>query len=70
MDGPSGPTPERRWRERTWSEAEGRMVGQAFLLTFFATEKSESPEGAKQEPSEHSISNQGTRTYKAKIAAP
>ena len=36
---------ERRWRERTRSEAQGRMEGQALLLTFAATGKSESPGG-------------------------
>ncbi len=56
MDGPSGPTPERRWRERTRSAAEGRMTG-ASVFGYFcpgraaATGKSDSPEGAKQETS-------------------
>jgi len=31
-----------------------RMSGQAFLVTFVATDKSDSPEGAKQETSTHS----------------
>ena len=56
MDGRSGPTPERRWRERTRSAAEGRMTG-ASVFDYFcpgraaATEKSESPGWAKQETS-------------------
>ena len=65
MDGPCRPTPEWRWRERTWSEAEGRMVGASVFAYFCpgraaAIGKSESPGWAKQKSSEHSISSQGT----------
>ena len=39
---------ERRWSERTRSEAQGRMAGQAFLVTFVATDKSDPPSRAEQ----------------------
>ena len=38
---------ERRWSERTLREAQGRMVGQAFLVTFVATDKSDPPSRAE-----------------------
>ena len=46
---------ERRWRERTRSEAQGRMVGQALLVTFGgaghpATDKSDPPSRAEPLP--------------------
>ncbi len=39
---------ERRWSERTRSEAQGRMQGQAFLVTFSVTGKSDPPSRAEQ----------------------
>ncbi len=39
---------EWRWSERTRSEAQGRMAGQAFLVTFVATDKSDPPSRAEQ----------------------
>jgi hypothetical protein len=38
------------------------MLGQAFLVTFVATDKSDSPEGAKQKISEHAEAARHTQT--------
>src|SRR5690606_39949001 len=54
---------ERRWSERTLRAAQGRMQGQAFLVTFFATEKSDSPSRAKPAPSSNSINDQERVTF-------
>ncbi len=40
--------PERRWNEGSRAQRDPDGRGKAFLLTFFATEKSESPSRAKQ----------------------
>ena len=52
-DGPGmalrGVPPERRWSERTRSEAQGRMQGQDLLVTFVATDKSDPPSRAKSQ---------------------
>src|SRR5690606_9871137 len=41
----------------------GRMQGQAFLVTFFATEKSDSPSRAKPAPSSNSINDHESETF-------
>ncbi len=41
---------EWRWSERTRSEAQGRMEGQALLVPFGATAKRDPPSGAEQMP--------------------
>src|SRR5690606_34576597 len=54
---------ERRWSERTLRAAQGRMQGQAFLVTLFSTEKSDSPSRAKPAPSSNSINDQERVTF-------
>ena len=61
---------ERRRRERTLREAKGRMQGQAFLLTFFATEKSESPNRAKPKVSAHNDAAPSREAAPATTCAP
>ena len=57
---------EWRWSERTRSEAQGRMQGQAFLVTFSATGKSDPPSRAEPQRQKNSyydsFSSELTRT--------
>src|SRR5690606_2584954 len=48
----------------------GRMQGQAFLVTFFATEKSNSPSRAKPAPSSNSASAHESETFIQHIKLP